>query len=210
MKYGKVILYYALANIIYLFVSMIFICRQDGFLLSTYSFVYQFMLPYTIGCIFLNQFFSSIAVSRFDSRRKVLQVHIILDFTLAFLMASLLFFMLLIFRLVLHLPSDLLAIMCQYIRFLLAAIQFSLLSKIFCYSNVRFINHSGYILTFMLCTFEILGIVRFSRYFFSLSISIFFSWAICEDTVYGYIIPMLLSVLLFIILNYQISKRDFV
>lgn len=209
MKFYSFAVRFAMLDFIYLFVSMVFISGQEGNLLSVYSFVYQFILPYTIGCIFLNQFFSSVAILRFSSRRKMLQIHIFLDSTLAFLMASLLFFLLLIFRLVFHLPSDLLAILGQYIRFILAAIQFSLLSKIFCYSNMRIAYWGGYILTFILCAFEILGIIRFSRYIFSSSIYLFFSWAICETTVCGYIVPLLLSALLIIFLDFQISKKDF-
>lgn len=209
MKHSKIIVLYIITNFIYIFTSIILICRQDASLLSTYSFVYHFILPYTAGCILLNQIFCPAAVSKFPTRQKFLQVHIMLDSVLAFLIASLLFFLFLIFRLVFHLPTDLIAVMNQYTRFIFAAIQFSLLSKIFYYSNVRFINQGGYMLSFILCALEVLGIVRFSKYIFPTSINLFFSWAICENTIYGYIIPVFLISFLIIILNFQISKKDF-
>lgn len=207
---------YGLLNLFYMTVGVAFDClaQTTPDTVLGYMFFTSFCaLPCTVGFVLLNHFFSPAAIARFPSRREALLTHILLDGALAFLLTSLLFFLVIMGRLLFRVPYEeggALELANEYVRYAVAAVQLSLLGKVFQYSNVRYLSRWGYLAAFAFCILELDWLFRMARYNLPFMPKIIFSWAILEHSPWGYLGAAVVTAVLLLILGREIRRKELI
>lgn len=203
---------YLIINVLYCMVGAFVLCYRDNEL-NGLSFVFFCAAPCTVGFMILDHFFSPIVIARFADRHKAVRTQFFFKVVLVFILSSILTFGIMVGRCLFHIPYEeggTLKLFSTYVRIIIASIQLALLGKVISYSNCRYFDKWGDLIAFAICLLELDWLFRMARYSLPFVPKIIFGWAIIEHSLCGYVGAVLISVLMVIVLRWEIGRKELI